>query len=263
MTLDWLLSWWNLIFVVPFSIALLYLGLYTATGITFGEADADADMDADADADADVHADVDTGIDADADMDADADADVHADVDADADADADTDTEAETVAAPGVSLHMAALSWLGVGRVPVSIVLMVLLICWGVIGFLANVLAWPRLGANAYLISLPAAIVISIIATRLCVSAVGRWLPTYETYAHRRHELLGCEGEVILPVDENSGMVSVRDEQGDLFQIHGRTRPGAGALPKGMRVCLTAYNGKSGLYYVVPSEKETQKGGRV
>ena len=32
MTLQWLLSWWNLIFVLPFGLALLYLGLYTVSG---------------------------------------------------------------------------------------------------------------------------------------------------------------------------------------------------------------------------------------
>ena len=41
--LQWLLSWWNLIFLIPFVFALLYLVLYTMSGITFGEADADGD----------------------------------------------------------------------------------------------------------------------------------------------------------------------------------------------------------------------------
>src|SRR4051794_14098057 len=85
MTLELLLAWWNLIYIVPFALALMYLGLFVFTGITFGDADADADFDADADVDADV--------DADADMDHDLD---H-DVDADADHDAETSSTAVAV----------------------------------------------------------------------------------------------------------------------------------------------------------------------
>ena len=44
MTAQWILGWWNLIFMVPFALALMYLVLYTVSGITFGEADADADV---------------------------------------------------------------------------------------------------------------------------------------------------------------------------------------------------------------------------
>jgi hypothetical protein len=69
MTLNWLLGWWNLIFVIPFLVALTYLGIYTASGLTFGDADADAD----ADADEDDGGDIDDGGDANADQDNDAD----------------------------------------------------------------------------------------------------------------------------------------------------------------------------------------------
>src|SRR5436305_13932391 len=102
-----LLAWWNLIFVVPFGLALVYLALYTLGGVTFGEADADADFDHDVDVDAhaDLHGHVDVDVDADADLQADAEADVDADGDVDQDVDAD---------APGgpASLQAAALAFL-------------------------------------------------------------------------------------------------------------------------------------------------------
>ena len=53
MTLNLLLAWWNLIYLVPFTLALMYLGLFVFTGITFGEADADVDTDADVGVDVD------------------------------------------------------------------------------------------------------------------------------------------------------------------------------------------------------------------
>src|SRR5258706_9607371 len=113
MTLQWILGWWNLIFVAPFAVALLYLGVYTLSGVGFGDADADAHGDFDADADADADVDADAGVDADADADADADGDAHGD--------------AET---PGghPSFHMMALSWMGVGRVPLSLLAFLVLL---------------------------------------------------------------------------------------------------------------------------------------
>ena len=37
MTAAWLLSWWNLMFIVPFFLALVYLGVYTLSGWSFGD----------------------------------------------------------------------------------------------------------------------------------------------------------------------------------------------------------------------------------
>jgi membrane protein implicated in regulation of membrane protease activity len=260
MTLELLLSWWNLIFVVPFLLALVYLGFYTFSGVTFGEGDADADTDADTDAavDADADADVDADADADADVDADADADV--DADADADAGAHVGAEAHGEASEGMPFLLGVMSWLGLGRVPLSILLMVLLICWSVVGFLTNYVAWPRLGERVPLLSLPLAAMASAFITRGVVGAVSRWMPTYETYARRRHELLGCRGEAVLPIDQGAGLAVVRDDQGDLFQVPCRVYRDHPPIAKGEKIRLVAYNGKQGLFYVTLSDAAGAKG---
>src|SRR5688572_7655421 len=121
MTATWVLNWFNLIFVVPFALALAFLGLYTLSGWTFGDADADADAEVDGDAEVE------------AELEADADADADADTDADHDAEHDHDHDASR--AGGGSGWFAVLSWLGAGRVPLSIMLMILLLTWGAIGF--------------------------------------------------------------------------------------------------------------------------------
>src|SRR6187401_1355265 len=72
MPLTLMLAWWNLIYIVPFLLAVVYLGLFVFTGITFGDADADVDMDADADLDADATVHVEAhavDLDGDADLD--------------------------------------------------------------------------------------------------------------------------------------------------------------------------------------------------
>jgi len=253
MTLQWLLSWSNLIFVVPFVLALLYLGLYTLSGITFGDADADvgADLDGDADLGGDVHLDHDIGGDFHADAEAHVDAPGH--VDADADHDADTPA--------GHGPAIAALQWLGVGRVPVSIVLMVLLLSWGWIGFVTNVILQSRISrASAQVaISLPLAFLGSILFTRLVSGLVARWLPTCETTARRRHELLGSVGEAIFAINEKFGLSSIRDAQGELYQVPCRVDAGQPALAKGERVKLVAYNAKEGIFRVIRWESAAAK----
>ncbi|HSZ60034.1 MAG TPA: hypothetical protein VK797_30605 [Tepidisphaeraceae bacterium] len=244
MTAQWLLNWWNLIFLLPFALALLYLGLYTASGITFGDADVDHDFDADGGFDSDGDVDADHDLDAEH---VDADHDVDSDHDADGDHDADSDSDADHPSQ--IPIHAAMLSWMGVGRVPVSIVLMVLLLTWGVAGFLTNAFLQER-GAAAAIMSIPLAALTSIVLTHLVATAVARYLPLYETTARRRHALLGSVGEAILPIDQKFGMVGVRDATGDLYQVPCHTDEPTGVIPKGAKVQLVSYNVKQSLFCV-------------
>lgn len=248
MTIQWLFGWWNLVFIAPFFLALVYLGIYAASGVTFGDVDHDVDLSADADVDHDLDADADVDHDLDADHDLDSDADGDADGDHDAD-----DAEHST----GSSLA-AALTWLGVGRVPLSIVLTVMFLSWGFIGFASNQLLRERFAdPNRFaIISIAIALIGSALCARVVSSSVAKYLPTNETYAQARHELLGAIGEVVLNVDENFGMVAVRDERGQFMQIPARTRAGAEAIAKGMKVRLVAYTAKDRYFHVVPASAE-------
>ncbi len=244
MTIQWLLSWWNLAFIVPFALALLYLGVYTLSGWTFGDADADADMDADVDAHLDT--------DMDSDIDSDVDAHVDADTEADADHDADHDTEAEGGAASQPSLALQALSWVGIGKVPASIVLMVLALSWGFIGFVTNQAANRDGSWRVAMISLPLAAIGSLLISSGLSRVFARVLPKSETYARRRHELLGSVAEALYDIDQKFGIANVRDERGNLFQIGCRSEQQDRPIKKGAHVKLVGYNAKEQLFYVVP-----------
>lgn len=235
MTFLWLLSWWNLIFVAPFGLALLYLGMYTGSGITFGDVDHDFDVDHDID------------VDHDAELSADAD---H-DGDVEADHDADQDSAGEM---PGGSPITAALQWLGVGRVPLSILLMVMLLAWGWTGVVSNFLLAGHMasGWRVIFISVPLALGISIFLTRVLAGAIARWFPLCDTTARRRHELLGCIGPATFAIDERFGMAAIRDTTGDLYQVPCHVSTGQSAIPKGTHVKLIAYSGKQGIFTVVP-----------
>src|SRR5947209_3945110 len=74
-------------------------------------------------------------------------------------------------------------------------------------------------GPAVLIVSGPIAMLGSILITKIVVAGMARWLPTVETNARRRHELLGLVGEAVFAINEKFGMSSVRDLQGDLYQV--------------------------------------------
>ena len=230
MTVQWLLAWWNLIYMVPFALALTYLFAYAGSGWTFGEFDADAE--ADVDADADLHADVE----------------FHADAAAHGGGRAGIDADSEAAGEPQGLLHL--LSWLGVGRVPLSIILMVLLLTWGVVGFGTNQALRGAMGTLVWLASIPLAAVVSLALTAAVSNALARLLPVAEGGALRRQQLVGRRGTVIFAVTEESGLVGVRDDDGDRYQLAARILPGGEAVPPGEEIVLVRYEPDRSLFLV-------------
>jgi hypothetical protein len=252
MTLDWLLGWWNLIFVAPFFIALLYLGVYTLTGIGGGDGDAHG-------------ADHDAGDGGHGDTDADADSDAHMEAGADADADSDTDTDSDTsngghshhegsrgaTSAGPVSL---ALSWIGVGRIPFTLLIIVMMLTWGSAGFMTNSVVRPHTDWEAARWSIPIALLVSLLATKLVTGFIGRFVPLNETYARRWRELVGRSGEALYDINGDFGMAAVRDSGGDLMQVPCRVGEGVEKIDKGRRIKLIAYSERDKMYFVADSD---------
>src|SRR5215213_7428138 len=105
-----LLTWWNLIFLLPALAALLYLVLLATGSVSTGDVDADLDADIDADVDADLAASTDA-------------ASAHG---------IEHSPSAEHNQAD--SRFGEALGFLGVGRVPLSIILITFCFLWGFAG---------------------------------------------------------------------------------------------------------------------------------
>jgi hypothetical protein len=242
MPLEWFLAWYNLVFAVPFLLALAYLAAYVVSGVTFGDADADADSDSD----------------------------VEADVDADVEADAEAEVEADSSYAPDTiavsprlrrralaRLNQAAplgalLRFFGVGRVPLSVLLMVLFFAWGFLGVSANALLRdsPIGGAEPWQVSLPVALVGSALVGRGASGILARWLPTTETYAREKAALVGRPGEAVLRVDERFGLAAIRDARGNGHQVACRVYHGAPPIEKGRPLLVAGYDAAAKLYYV-------------
>jgi membrane protein implicated in regulation of membrane protease activity len=272
MTLAAYLAWYNLIFIAPFLAALLYLAVYAASGLTFGDAETeaagegevsgDAETDADAEPDCEVEADVD--VEAYGHLEVGVETALIEDMGGGTAAHAVSDLDAVAVQRPvsrralrrcgrvlPVGLHV--LRFLGVGRAPLSILLMVLGFTWGFLGLAGNLLLQehPRLALAPWLISVPVALIGSAISTRALSAGLGRWLPSLETSARERCALVGQVGEAVLPIDQQFGLVLVRDARGNAHQVPCRVAEGLPPIPKGASVRLTAYEVSARIYHAV------------
>ncbi len=94
----------------------------------------------------------------------------------------------------------------------------------------------------------------SLLITRFVSVLIGRYLPSNETYARRRHELLGSLAEALYPIDAKFGMAVGRDDRGERFEVACRTEADQEPLAKGSAVQLVGYSAKERMFFVVPAE---------
>jgi len=272
-----LLQWWNLVYVLAFFFALLYAVLNAVGLATSNAADIDADADAhlDFDHDVDMHVDVDhdlgdIGLDHDVDVDAhvdvdhDIDIDTHVDIDHDVevDAHADIDHDADLhadVAHAEPSFLEEALSFFGIGRVPLSFILMTFLTTFAFVGWAVNTVLKPVLRTEFvfFPISFFAAVFCGLACTKLMAGTLGRWLKPVETAAVRRSSLLGRIARAKLPITEQFGRAMLEDEYGSRHTVVCKVAQGAEPIPKGRTVLLVRFvpdtrrNRRTDGYYLV------------
>ena len=234
MTFSDLLQWWNLVFVIPFVCALGYL-LLMMTGLVAAEGSADVDTDVHLDHDVDVGLDhaleapiIEGEVVAADDLDHGIDHGHHS-------ADMDTDD---------ISGIGKALSFLGIGRVPLSILLMCFCFIWGLAGVTANQLfqsrwpqpelfMWPSLGAT---------FLCSMVCTRLLALGLGKYMPASESYGVAEAQLIGKRATVRFKVTAASGTAQLYDHYGNLREVSCRVKSEEVSLPQGTHVVLMDYD---------------------
>lgn len=235
MTVQWVLGWWNLIFVVPFGIAIVYLAVSVTTGIDLG-GDADADVDADVDHDLDV------------DHDVDADHDVDGDADHDVDADADHDADDHARGGPHTLLGL-----LGFGRVPLSLLILIALFVWGISGFAATQALHRSIddGNRVAAIAIPIASVITLVLTSLIASLFARVMPKDGTPATGRRDLVGREGVAIFEIGTSFGLARVSPADGSAsVQVPCRVADDQPSIPPHAAVVVLRFDRVEQLFYV-------------
>jgi len=159
------------------------------------------------------------------------------------------------------SLLDEALSFLGVGRVPLSILMMTFLTVFSLVGWFVNTALTPVLtaGGHLFLASLPAALVCGVLATKLLVRTLGRWLKPIETAAVRRSNLVGRIAVASLPVTDQFGQALAYDQYGTQHKVVCKVAEGAETIPKGRSILLVRFvrttrpgRRQSGYYLVEP-----------
>lgn len=220
MTIQTLVEWWNLIFVLPFMGALLYT-LLLATGTVAGDHDADVDHDIDHDFDHGVEQSV------------------------------GHDHHFEHTE-PGTLLK--SLTFLGFGKVPISILLTSFLYIWGVTGWIVNTLFYATFLPPGIFIwlSLVAAGASSVFLTRYIAVGLGKIMPSTESYGVPDQELGGRAGTVSFGVTDSQGLVQVYDQYGQMHTVEARILTGEKSIPLNTRVVLEMYDPEQKAFIVAP-----------
>ncbi|RMH72683.1 MAG: DUF1449 family protein [Gemmatimonadetes bacterium] len=199
------------------------------------------------DQDADIE--VDAGVEVEVDLDADV------DLELDTNADVDSDIEAPSAGSGGF-LH-AVLSFLNIGRVPLSIVLVSLSLFMGLTGIIFNSFVVTLLNSYpspAFILSGVTSVLLGLVGTSQLGKILVKLFPADETYAVEKGKLIGCVGEVTTPYippadSRKQGLVDVYNQYGTLLKVPCVAYDGQ---PKrGDRVVLIDYNPEHEFYYVL------------
>jgi len=176
-----------------------------------------------------------------------ADADVHLDHDLDHDLEHDLDQDADHGGEAGGSGAgtFSLLAFLGVGKAPMAVGLMVLLGAVGIIGLILNnlitglVQPYPGLALAGVL---PVSVIAGSFITSRIARLIGRALPPISTTATRAQGLVGKQGIVISPfVDGKYGMVRLRDRGGTQISVFATAVDGQ-PIARGQQVTLEAFD---------------------
>lgn len=172
--------------------------------------------------------------------------------DGDADGDADLDGDAELDADGGV--FDGALEAIGVGRAPLTIVLMALLGSFGLLGLLGNTVVTNLLGRYPDA-ALPAVLLLSLVLGLLMTGRISRLFARIApdtSAAISFEQLIGRVGVVVSPsISPTYGRVQVRDSFGSLHTVFAVIDGGA-PLPERSEVALLAYDSPRRCFVVKP-----------
>ena len=233
-----LLMWWNLPFVLPFIAGVGYI-LLMATGTVASEHDVDVGVDHEFDA----------GIDADHDVELDHDASVEHAAEFGHDHDHGLSEQQQT------SIFQAMLGFIGVGKVPLSILLVTFCLLWGFFGYSSNIVFKSTLHFPLvyFWLSLAFAFLGAVFFTRTTATVLGRVMPSTQTYASKSEDLVGKTGTAIYDITPRFGSVQVRDQFDNLQEMPCVTADEQTTIAKGSKVLIVEYDGQREVFIVATS----------
>lgn len=149
------------------------------------------------------------------------------------------------------------LSFIGVGSLPLTLLIFSAGLVWGLVGFIANLMLQSKIAAPAlaFVLAVAIASTITLISTHI-LGRIFVWIiPPERDGARKEISLLGEIGTSQSTITEASGTVLLKSNN-DTFRVKCRIHQGETEIPTGMRVQLIAYEPEENLFYghIVPAE---------
>lgn len=178
------------------------------------------------------------------------------DLDHDADADGDLDHDADADGHGFFGSFTTLTDFLGVGRVPLTLLLLIFSASFGLVGWLLN-MAWLEVAglpaSPLLLIVWPVAFALSLLLTSRLGRGIARLLPPLTTTATSKEELVGRVARVISPqVDDSYGQVRLRDAAGTLITVFAVTLRDTSPIARDTEVVLLEFDSQRRRYTVAP-----------
>jgi hypothetical protein len=159
--------------------------------------------------------------------------------DLDSGTDAETDADADALEPDGGGTD--PVSVLGLGRVPLFVAALIFSLTFGVLGFLLAP-GWRAIlpSAGAPVASLGVAFVLAWLSTRALTRFLARLLPTTESYAGRKSELVGSLATVIVATRRGDAVLRAIDAGGAELRLLGNCHDRD--FRPGQRLSLVSYD---------------------
>ncbi|HZI56163.1 MAG TPA: hypothetical protein VFF39_05285 [Verrucomicrobiae bacterium] len=141
------------------------------------------------------------------------------------------------------------LSILGVGRVPLMLVLSIFCLIWGATGVAANQIFALALRTPALYVwpSMICAFLISYATTSGLSHLISRMMPQLETYGTEEELLVGRIARAAYQLDATPGSAFLLDDQQNRIQVRCRTHDGS-VIPGGAELLLLEYDPASRIF---------------
>lgn len=151
-----------------------------------------------------------------------------------------------------------ALAAFGVGRVPLSILIITFLLGVGFAGLVFNRLIYGIFGRSypgyMFALALVVATIIGLVVLGIFARTLGRLVDMSGAPALAKKDLAGRLGVVASPtIDDNFGEVRVHDPDGNEVLVHGRIQAGEPVLTQGQRVVLVDFDPDTDMFWVAAS----------
>ena len=134
--------------------------------------------------------------------------------------------------------------FLGINDVPVTMLVGIFSLCWGVLGLLSNqILAVGVKYPAVYILpSLCIAFFGSFIITRTMAAIVAKVIPSDENYAVHRFDLVGLPGKTVHITNYIVGTVDVKDKYGSVHRVQAKTESENDSIPHSVDVIVVDYD---------------------